>query len=100
MRGRVTAGCYRKMKIETGVVESIEDYVDLAVRLGTDRTFNALIRAEINSRSAALFEDREAVRELEEFFKSVVREFDEPTTRSVGKRVPTRRAREFFESPT
>jgi predicted O-linked N-acetylglucosamine transferase (SPINDLY family) len=89
MRGRVTAGCYRKMKIDSGVVESIEDYLDLAVRLGTDRAFNALVRAEINSRSAALFEDREAVRELEEFFKSAVRELDEPAAKDTGTRVPT-----------
>jgi predicted O-linked N-acetylglucosamine transferase (SPINDLY family) len=72
MRGRVTAGCYRKMRIETGIAGTIDEYVDLAVRLGTDRAFNALIRAEINSRSSALFEDIEAVRELEMFFKSVV----------------------------
>ncbi len=72
MRGRVTAGCYRKMKIDSGVVASIEEYVDLAVRLGTDRAFNSLVRAEINSRSAALFEDLAAVREIEEFFNSAL----------------------------
>jgi len=70
MRGRVTAGCYRKIGIDAGVVSTAGEYVDLAVRLGADRALNALVRAEINSRSAALFEDIAAVRELEEFFKS------------------------------
>ena len=73
MRGRVTAGCYRKMGDETCVVHNASEYVDLAVRLGTDREFNALVRSEINSRSPVLFEDMAAVRELEEFFKAASR---------------------------
>jgi predicted O-linked N-acetylglucosamine transferase (SPINDLY family) len=72
MRGRVTAGCYRKMQFETCVASNSEDYVNLAVRLGTDPAFNNEVRAEINARSPTLFEDRAAVRELEEFFKSAV----------------------------
>jgi len=73
MRGRVTAGCYRKMEYETCIVRNADEYVDLAVRLGTDATFNALVRSQIASRSHVLFEDQAAVRELEEFFRTVTR---------------------------
>ncbi len=73
LRGRLTAGCYRKMKFETCIAHSPEDYVDLAVRLGTDPVFNASIRAEIALRSAALFEDIASVREMERFFMEAAR---------------------------
>ena len=73
MRGRVTAGCYRKMEYETCVARDAGDYVDLAVRLGTDPAFNSLVRSQIAARSQVLFEDMAAVRELEEFFKMSVR---------------------------
>jgi len=70
MRGRVTAGCYRKMNFDVCVARDAEDYANLAVRLGTDPAFNAFVRSEISSRSSVLFEDLAAVRELEAFFKS------------------------------
>ncbi|MBI3865654.1 MAG: tetratricopeptide repeat protein [Planctomycetia bacterium] len=73
MRGRVTAGCYRKMKFETCVARSADEYVDLAVRLGTNPVFNVSVRAEIAARSPALFEDIAAIRELERFFRHVAR---------------------------
>ena len=72
MRGRVTAGCYRKMEYETCVARDAVEYVDLAVRLGTDPEFNTTVRSQIAARSGVLFEDLAAVRELEEFFKTAV----------------------------
>jgi predicted O-linked N-acetylglucosamine transferase (SPINDLY family) len=73
MRGRVTAGCYRKMEFETCIAQNAGEYVDLAVRLGTDPEFNSLVRSQIASRSHLLFEDPAAVRELEEFFRTAIR---------------------------
>jgi len=73
MRGRVTAGCYRKMGYETCIARNADEYVDLAVRLGTEPEFNALVRSQIASRSHVLFEDTAAVRELEEFFRMATR---------------------------
>ena len=46
---------------------------NLAVRLGTDPAFNALVRSQIASRSHVLFEDQAAVRELEVFFRTATR---------------------------
>lgn len=70
MRGRVTAGCYRKMDYETCIARDANHYADLAVSLGTDAELNAFVRSEIASRSGVLFEDMAAVRELEAFFKA------------------------------
>ncbi len=71
MRGRVTAGCYKSMGLETCVARNAEEYVALSVRLGTDAGFNAGVRSEINARSSVLFENVSAVREFENFFRSV-----------------------------
>ena len=58
------------MNFDVCVAHDVEDYANLAVRLGTDAAFNAFVRSEIESRSSVLFEDLAAVRELEAFFKS------------------------------
>lgn len=73
LRGRLTAGCYRQMKFENFVARSPDEYVELAVRLGTDPVFNAAVRTEIADRSGVLFADIAAVRELERFFQHVAR---------------------------
>jgi predicted O-linked N-acetylglucosamine transferase (SPINDLY family) len=85
LRGRVTAGCYKKMGLETCVAATAGNYVDLAVRLGTDPQFNARVREEINARSAALFEDTAAVRELEAFFVEACAQTGVSTNRSSDK---------------
>jgi predicted O-linked N-acetylglucosamine transferase (SPINDLY family) len=72
MRGRVTAGCYRKMGVGTCIATTSDEYIDLAVRLGTDAAFNAAVRAEIVAHSGALFEDENAVHEFEAFLHSAV----------------------------
>jgi predicted O-linked N-acetylglucosamine transferase (SPINDLY family) len=81
LRGRFTAGCYRKMQFENFVARSPQEYVDLAVRLGTDAVLNAAVRAVIAARSGLLFEDIAAVRELERFFQQVARPVKPDTVR-------------------
>jgi protein O-GlcNAc transferase len=49
-------------------------YVDLAVRLGTDRDFNASLRARIRAHNHVLYEDPRVVQEFERFFLTAVRE--------------------------
>jgi predicted O-linked N-acetylglucosamine transferase (SPINDLY family) len=72
---QVTAGCYRKMQFEACVVRTLQEYVDLAIRLGTDAEFNARIRTEITNRNSAIVGDLAAVREFEQFFRMVHRQF-------------------------
>jgi predicted O-linked N-acetylglucosamine transferase (SPINDLY family) len=68
MRGRVTFACYKQMGVMDCVATSEAEYVKLAIRLGTDRTFRKEVREAILSRNRVLFEDIEVVRELESFF--------------------------------
>jgi len=71
-RGRYTLGCYRKMGVTACVASGPEDYVDIAVRLGTDADFRASVRRQIEERSDVLFEDVEAVRQYELIFERLV----------------------------
>ncbi|MEW5944522.1 MAG: glycosyltransferase, partial [Pseudomonadota bacterium] len=74
MRGRVTYACYRKMGVMDCVAGSPDQYAELAVRLGCDRSFREEIRAKILVSNSALYEDACALRELEKFFVDVLRE--------------------------
>jgi predicted O-linked N-acetylglucosamine transferase (SPINDLY family) len=68
MRGRMTLGCYSQMGMMDCVVSSRDEYVELAVRLGTDPTYRASVKHKILSSNQVLYEDAAAVRELEGFF--------------------------------
>jgi predicted O-linked N-acetylglucosamine transferase (SPINDLY family) len=72
MRGRVTCGCYRQMGLLDCVAGSPEEYVALAVRLGTDRAHRDKVRARILERNAALYEKEAAVVEFEQFVRSAL----------------------------
>jgi predicted O-linked N-acetylglucosamine transferase (SPINDLY family) len=65
---------YRKMGILDCIAKSAGDYVDIAVRLGTDREYALAIRERIRARSGVLYEDRRVVTEFERFFTQAVRE--------------------------
>lgn len=74
MRGRVTYACYRKMDVMDCVADSPDHYVELAVRLGTDRFFREEIKAKILASNSSLYEDANALRELEKFFVDALKE--------------------------
>jgi predicted O-linked N-acetylglucosamine transferase (SPINDLY family) len=59
---------YRAMGIEDCVVGSAGEYADLAVRLGTDRSFAEEVRRRIVDRNDILFENANVIREFERFF--------------------------------
>jgi predicted O-linked N-acetylglucosamine transferase (SPINDLY family) len=71
MRGRLTLGCYRKMGVMDCVAESQSRYVDIAIRLGTDRGYRETIKEKISKKNAALYDDEGVVRELCHFFKEM-----------------------------
>jgi len=73
-RGRYTQACYRKMGIADGVASSVEEYVDLAVQLGTDEARRAALVEAIRTAKDCLFEDMDAVREHERLFAAMVEE--------------------------
>ena len=68
MRGRVTYACYKKMNLNDCVASTPDAYVEIAVRLGTDRDYRTAVSEAILSRNQVLYKDMRAVKELEQFF--------------------------------
>jgi predicted O-linked N-acetylglucosamine transferase (SPINDLY family) len=68
-RGRHTYGMYRQMGLLDCIADSPESYVDIALRLGRDKAFNAAFREKISARNHVLFEDTNVAREFERFFR-------------------------------
>lgn len=72
MAGRVTYAYYRQIGVAECVAETLPDYVDIAVRLGTDRTWRDGVSAKIKDRQHLLFERSEVIDELDQFFRSAL----------------------------
>ncbi len=71
-RGRFTAGCLQQMGVLQTVADSIEDYIGLAVRFGTDFDSRRQIRAMTQDRKGMLFECPKAVQEHERMFQEML----------------------------
>jgi protein O-GlcNAc transferase len=72
LRGRITWALYQQMGVPDCAVRTPKEYIDLAVRLGTDADYRAHMGARIKSASDVIFENIEGVRELEAFFQEAV----------------------------
>jgi protein O-GlcNAc transferase len=70
-RSRVTTACYRKMGIVDCIAADAEDYVKIAVRLGTDRAWRQNVKSRIEAARRVLYENPGVLRELECFFEEV-----------------------------
>jgi len=66
MPGRVTYAYYRQMGIEACCVASAEEYVETALRFGTDPAFRTKMESRIADAAAKLFQRNDVLRELEE----------------------------------
>ena len=51
MRGRVTEGCYRQMGFTELVADSLDSYVEIALRLANDDVWRERVKNEIAARS-------------------------------------------------
>jgi protein O-GlcNAc transferase len=72
LRARITHMLYRQMGVLDCVVHSAQEYVERAVRLGTDADFSAEVRAKIRGNSDLLYENKKGVQELEQFLEEAV----------------------------
>jgi predicted O-linked N-acetylglucosamine transferase (SPINDLY family) len=72
LKGRITFALYQQMQVLDCVPHSPEEYIDLALRLGTDAAYREAIREKIRAASGVLFENSEGIRELERFFRRAV----------------------------
>lgn len=71
LRGRGTLAHYRHMGLSDCIASSPQDYVDIAVRLGTDKAARARVCADIRERSDVLFDDVRAGQALAQFLLDV-----------------------------
>ncbi len=72
-RGRYGAAAYLQANIENAPIAlNPEEYTDLAIKLGTSASYRSSISAQMEKMSYEIFEDTEAVSELENFFDSVL----------------------------
>ncbi len=73
LRGRITYALYKQMNVLDCVASSPQEYVDIATRLGKDIEYRQAIRQKILASNSALFENSQGIRELEQFFRDVVK---------------------------
>ncbi len=73
LRGRLASGVLRRMDLQELIVQTKAEYVDLVIRLVTDRDYQAHIRHEIEQRRPVLFEDQSAIGPFQDFLESTVR---------------------------
>ncbi len=74
-RGRHTAGMYRRMGFTECIAANVNDYVRIAVKLGTEEDYRRHARDEILRRNEVLFEDMHVVREFERCFLETSKEW-------------------------
>jgi predicted O-linked N-acetylglucosamine transferase (SPINDLY family) len=70
LRGRITFAQYQMMGMTDCIAADFDDYVAKALRLGTDREHRREISQKILQSNSVLYENAQAVRDLEQFFKT------------------------------
>ncbi|MFY0626215.1 MAG: tetratricopeptide repeat protein [Reichenbachiella sp.] len=70
-RSRFTAQAYRQMGIDDLIAKNDIEYVYLATKIATDASYRAKVVSKIDVNNYKIFEDQEAVSELEAFILKV-----------------------------
>jgi predicted O-linked N-acetylglucosamine transferase (SPINDLY family) len=79
VRGRYTLGFYRTMGVTDCIAQTAEEYVERAVRLGTDRDWRTYVEERIRDTSDVLFESADSIAEYDQIFQRLI---DEASRRS------------------
>ncbi len=75
MRGRHTYAILRLLGLQDTIAQSEQDYVNIAVELGQNDTYREQLVKQIQDSKTQVFEDREGLRGLEQFYETVVNGF-------------------------
>ncbi len=75
MKGRLTVGLYKLMGLMDCVAATPEEYIERAVKYGTQPDERARLREAILARCPVLYEDLAPVRELETFLLNALRKY-------------------------
>ena len=70
-RGRFGMAAYLQLGVTDLIAESKADYVEKAIQVANDKSYRADLKRQILEKSTAIFEDKQAVEELEDFFLNV-----------------------------
>jgi CRISPR-associated protein Csy1 len=73
MRGRQSAAMLRRLGLDELVARDVEDYVGLALRLGTDPAWRGDIRRALEERAGSLFDDAAPVAALADALEELAR---------------------------
>jgi predicted O-linked N-acetylglucosamine transferase (SPINDLY family) len=71
MRGRLASGILKRMGVPELVARSEAEYVDLTVRLLSDKSYNLEVRRRIEATRNVLFHDLVPIRAFEDFLANV-----------------------------
>ncbi len=74
MRGRQSYAILTQLGVTDTIARDYKEFVDIAVRLGVDRTRRDEVIRKMGANYSSLFSDTRCVRALEEFYGRVVRE--------------------------
>lgn len=73
--GKMAWALYKHMGLESTLASSVEQYVDIAVRLGTDASFHAQVRAQLQQATEEehrIFEDPRAIQAYVDWIEQAV----------------------------
>lgn len=74
MRGRIALGCYKQMEIADCIATSPEEYIRLAVNVGSNPELREQIHQTILQQQHLLFDNQRVIQELEAFFSITVQQ--------------------------
>lgn len=70
MNGRFTQAFYKKMGISGLIVDNLNDYIDVAVKVANDEGLNKTLRQFIKITSERLFDDKKTIEEWKDVLKA------------------------------
>lgn len=77
MRGRHTYAMLKMIGVEETIADNSDEFVELAVRLGLDKTYRQEISDRIKENSPRLYDDKECIRGVEMFYTDAVSAYRE-----------------------
>lgn len=83
MRGRQSYAILKELGVTDTIAGNTDEYVQIAVRLGTDRTWRENIIERMAANFSSLYSDTRCVRSLEDYFRRTVGTRDADATNAV-----------------
>lgn len=76
MRGRMCQAMLKAIGVEESIGQGVEEYIEIAVQLGTDSQRRAAIVEKIKTNKHKLFNDVNCVGDLDSFWKAEVKQLE------------------------